>query len=40
MIFQYAIMWSLGALVEDSTQRKFVSLLREHIGEIFKIEGK
>ena len=40
MIFQYALMWSLGAIVEDSFQRSFQMLLREVIGEIHKVDGK
>jgi hypothetical protein len=40
MIFQYAIMWSLGAIVEDASQRRFTSLLRASVAEIFKVEGK
>ena len=40
MIFQYAIMWSLGAIVDDASQRKFTQLLREKVVEIFKVDGK
>lgn len=40
MIFQYATMWSIGAIVDDSSQRSFFSKLREKISEIFKVEGK
>ena len=31
MIFQYAVMWSVGAIVEDSDIRKFFTLLKEYI---------
>jgi len=40
MIFQYALMWSLGAIVDDSSQKAFFSRLRDKIGEVFKIDGK
>ena len=40
MIFQYAMMWSLGAIVDDASQRTFQLRLREKISEIFKVEGK
>ena len=40
MIFQYAVMWSIGAIVDDASQRNFFQKLREKISEIFKVEGK
>lgn len=40
MIFQYAVMWSVGALVDDASQRKFFILLKEKISEIHKVDNK
>ena len=40
MVFQYAAMWSIGAIVEDTTLRTFFQKLREKISEIFKDDGK
>ena len=40
MIFQYAVMWSIGAIVDDSSTRQFNVRLREKISEIYKVDGK
>ena len=40
MIFQYALMTSLGALVDDQSQKIFCMRMREKIAEIFKLDGK
>jgi len=33
-------MWSIGAVVDDSSQRTFFVRLREKISEIYKVDGK
>lgn len=40
MIFQYAIVWSIGAIVDDQSQKTFFMRMREKVAEIFKVEGK
>ena len=40
MIFQFALMWSLGAIVDDASIRTYTTMQREMISEIFKIDGK
>ena len=40
MIFQYSLLWSIGAVVDDASQKIFFMRMREKISEIFKVEGK
>ena len=40
MIFQYAIVWLIGAIVDDQSQKTFFMRMREKVAEIFKVEGK
>ena len=40
MIFQYAMMWSMGSALDDSSLRGFYLKLREVISGIYKVDGK
>ena len=40
MIFQYAIIWSIGAIVDDESYKIFSMRMREKITENKKVNGK
>ena len=40
MIFLYACVWSLGAILDEESQRLFNLELRKKAAEIYKIQGK